>query len=168
MAQRLDVWPRRYRFVFDDSVAALVTPSIVWRGGASFDLGRRRYFVDDFGKRLEMRIVQGKGEGTAVAEAKSTGRTRWALSADKFAYELRRRGLRGEQHLYAGAEHVGRVRRQGKDAAADLPSLEKALQAFVMIVALKRWDRFVTEAVGLNSTQPRGRWAPGCTSGHGR
>lgn len=168
VAQRLDGWPRRYRFVFDDVVAEILTPSLAWRGGAGFDLFDSRYFVDDGQKRLELkgwdknepRRVEWspqRVEPALLAEAERTGRARWAITAGGQAYELRRPGLRPLRRLYAGAERVGSVRRRGKDATADLPGLAPALQAFVLIVALKGWDPLVTKAVGLTPERQRGR-----------
>jgi hypothetical protein len=58
VAQRLDVWPRRYRFVFDDAVAVILTPSLVWGSGATFDFADRQHFVDDGGTRLELRVAE--------------------------------------------------------------------------------------------------------------
>jgi hypothetical protein len=168
VAQRLDVWPRRYRFVFDDVVAAILTPSLAWRNGAGFDLFDSRYMVDDAGTRLELRGAdrnelqraersrQG-AERTLLAEAERTGRARWAITGGGQAYELRRSGLRPVRRLYAGAERVGSIRRQGKDATADLPGLPPAFQAFVLIVAIRGWDPFVTKAVGLTLERQWGR-----------
>lgn len=167
VAQRLDVWPRRYRFVFDDAVAEILAPSVAWRSGAGFALFDSRYFVDDGGTRLELKSWDKEElqhaewspqsvEPALLAEAERTGRARWAITGGGQAYELRRSGLRPVRRLYAGAERVGSIRRQGKDATADLPGLAPAFQAFVLIVALKGWDPFVTKAVGLTPERQAG------------
>jgi hypothetical protein len=70
---------------------------------------------------------------------------------------LRRSRLRPLRRPYAGTERVGSVRRQGKDATADLPGLAPAFQAFILIVAIKGWDPFVTKAVGLTPERQWGR-----------
>ena len=140
-ARRASVWKRRYEFVTDERRLATFAGS-AWTSGGSLEVGGRRYDVrcNLIGSRYEMRD-EGGGR---VASAQRVGRKDWTIEADGTTYQFHRTSpWRQEEELHVDGRRVGSVRRRSiwrGDAVSDLPGLPLAVEAFVLAVALTKWD----------------------------
>ncbi|WP_158894168.1 hypothetical protein [Amycolatopsis anabasis] len=132
-------FPARYEIVSGDVPVTTVSARTAQHGG-ELDVGGQAYQLDGsaFGSNCHLLSADGR----EVASAERTGLRSWNIVAAGRQFRLTRAAFGNRNiELAEGDNRIGRVRKVTRGAEADLPGLDRPIDAFVLIVALAMWQR---------------------------
>ncbi|AHH18815.1 hypothetical protein [Nocardia nova] len=132
-------FPARYE-IFDGGDLVTTVSARTAQHGGEFDLDGQIYQFEGsaFGGDCSLRALDGR----VVASAGRDGLRSRRIATSGRTFCLTRTGFGSRNlELAEGDDRIGRVRRVGRGAEAELSGLDSPAEVFVLVVALAMWQR---------------------------